>query len=92
MDNNNDHNRWEIDRLKERTDKHGRRLDSHDGRIFDLERFQESTMPKLITLFKTIDEMKEDDKFFKRLFANSLIGGAIAACFSLGVWAFQRLF
>lgn len=80
---------WDIEHLKQENQRQDERLAMHDKEIKALQSFQDSTVEKLITIFNTINDMKEDSKWMKRMFTSTLIGGIVTAVVSLLVWLIQ---
>lgn len=81
---------WEVDRLTETSKKHDTRLDKHDSRLDKLEKFMVSTTEKLITIFKSIEEIKKSTQWWSRSFIYLLVGAILSAVGSLFVWLIQK--
>ncbi len=81
---------WEVDRLKETSKKHEKKLDKHDERLDELEKFKFSTTEKLITIFKNIEEIKKSNQWWSKTFIGLLLGAIFSATTSLVVWLIQR--
>jgi uncharacterized coiled-coil DUF342 family protein len=84
-----DKTQWELNRLNERTDKHEKRLDQHDEKLSSFQSFKDSTVEKLITIFKSIDEMKAESKWMKKTFTNTLLGAIVTVVTSIIIWLIQ---
>lgn len=89
-----DQNKWEIEQLKEqakeRAQKTSERFRKVEEKIEDLVLFKTSTVEKLIIVFQMLEELKEGDKYIKRVFITSLVAAAVSGVGSLIVWAFQN--
>lgn len=92
---------WDVERLKESNAElknNLRELEEHikeetkekNTRLADLESFKVSTVEKLITIFRRLDGLKEDDLWIKRTFAGTLITSVIGAIISFVVWLIQN--
>jgi len=83
-------NTWDIEQLKRQVE----RLEGRDGetelRLRTLESFKDSTVEKLIVIFAKLDELQEGDRWIKRVFVTSLVGGITTALISFVVWAIQN--
>lgn len=77
---------WEIEHLKKKADQHEIRLNKQDEKISVLQSFKYSTVEKLITIFNSIDEMKEDSRWMRKTFITTLVGGIVTVIGSLLVW------
>lgn len=80
---------WDIEQLKKENRRQDERLNVHDEEIKVLQSFRDSTVEKLITIFNTIEEMKEDSKWLKQMFTSTLVGGIATAVISLVIWLIQ---
>jgi len=80
---------WELERLQRKTNRHEERLDKQDEELTEFRSFKDSTVEKLISIFNTIDEMKEDSKWMKRMFTTTLMGGIVTGIISLVIWLIQ---
>lgn len=78
-----DKTKWEVERLKESSQK-------HDERISRLEVFQISTVEKLKTIFERLKDIEKTNKWVSQSFFYLLISGIIGAVMSLIVWLIQR--
>lgn len=78
-------NKWDIEQAKIDDARQERRIEDHEQRIRVLETFRDSTIEKLITVFNTLEDIREGKKYGRRLVTTSLvtsiIGGIIAAVF-----------
>lgn len=82
--------RWDVGHLQKENKQQNKTISEHDSRIRELESFRDSTIEKLITIFKSIDEIREESLWLRRVFTSSLIGGVITAAISLIVWLIQN--
>jgi len=80
---------WEVEYLQKENEQQNADLKNHEKRLRNLESFKDSTVEKLITIFRTIDDMKEDSRWMKRMFTSTLVGGIVTAVISLIVWFIQ---
>lgn len=80
---------WEVEYLQKENEQQNLDLKNHEKRLRNLESFKDSTVEKLITIFRTIDDMKEDSRWMKRMFTSTLVGGIVTAVISLIVWLIQ---
>ncbi len=80
---------WEVEYLQKENEQQNVDLKNHEKRLRNLESFKDSTVEKLITIFRTIDDMKEDSRWMKRMFTSTLVGGIVTAVISLIVWFIQ---
>ncbi|PAV30153.1 hypothetical protein CIL05_06715 [Virgibacillus profundi] len=78
--------KWEIESLHKKTDKHEERLDEHDKRLTSFQSFKDSTVEKLITIFNSIEEMKEDSQWIRKTFTTTILGAIATVIASLLVW------
>lgn len=83
----NERNSWEIEQSKQTDARQNRQLDDHEERIRVLETFRNSTIEKLITIFNTLEEIRDGNKWIRRLVSSALItgiiGGVITAVFRI---------
>ncbi|MBM7598068.1 uncharacterized coiled-coil DUF342 family protein [Virgibacillus halotolerans] len=85
-----DKTQWDIEHLQKKADQHEAKLNSHDKRLAALQSFKDSTVEKLLTIFKSIEEIKEESRWMKRSFTTALIGGIVTAVVSLVIWLIQN--
>lgn len=83
-------NSWDIKQLQRESEENRRINLEQEVRLRSLESFRDSTVEKLITVFKRLDELQEGDQWIKRVIVTSLITGVIGAVISLIVWAIQN--
>lgn len=81
---------WELEQLKKRDEERDADMKDFEGRIRALESFKDTTVEKLISIFNMLEELREGDKWIKRMFSTSLITGIIGAVISFIVWAIQN--
>lgn len=80
---------WDIEHLQKENKRQNDQLAEHTREIRDLQSFRDSTVEKLITIFNTINDMKEDSRWMKRMFTSTLVGGIVTAVISLVIWLIQ---
>lgn len=80
---------WEIENLHKKTDRHEERLNQQDEKITAFQSFKDSTVEKLIMIFKSIDKIEEESRWMKRSFTNTLVGGIISIVVALVIWLIQ---
>lgn len=70
---------WEIENMKKNDEKQDAQLSDLSNRVRALESFKDSTVEKLITIFNMLEEIREGDKWIRRILASSLITAIIGA-------------
>lgn len=85
-----DKNSWDIRQLQKDVEEAKRVQGEQESRLRSLESFRDSTVEKLITVFRRLDELAEGDQWIKRVIVTALITGVIGAVISLVVWAIQN--
>lgn len=83
-------NSWDIKQLQRESEDSKKVDQDHERRLRSLESFQDSTVEKLITVFKRLDELHEGDQWIKRVIVTALVSSVIGAVISLVVWAIQN--
>lgn len=78
-----DKTKWDVDRLKEQSENHDKRLD-------ELEDFKISTVEKLKTVFERIKELESTNRWMSQSFFYLLGGGVVSAIGALIVWLIQK--
>ncbi|WP_405101394.1 hypothetical protein [Oceanobacillus sp. FSL H7-0719] len=81
---------WKIELLEKESKEQDETIKQNTKDIRDLQSFKDSTVEKLITIFTTINEIKEDSKWMKRTVIGGLITAIIGGIISLIVWLIQN--
>lgn len=81
--------KWDVEHLKKENAQQRKRITNNESRIRTLESFKDSTVEKLITIFNTIEEIKEESRWLKRNFTNTLVGGIVSVVVALIIWLIQ---
>lgn len=84
-----DKNAWDIVQLWKAMGELKDLYRDQEKEIKTLTEFKNSTVEKLIIIFATLEELREGDRFIKRVFITSLVGAVLSVLGSLIVWAFQ---
>lgn len=82
--------KWDIEHLQKESKEQNKKIAEHSKEIRDLRSFKDSTVEKLVMILNTIEEMKENDRWLKRVFTSSLVTAIIGAVGSLIVWLIQN--
>ncbi len=80
---------WEVEHLKKESKNHGRRLDGHDKDLSELKSFKDSTVEKLISIFKSIEDLHDENRWTRRTLITTLIGGIVTVLGSIIIWLIQ---
>ncbi|WP_077325802.1 hemolysin XhlA family protein [Virgibacillus siamensis] len=75
--------KWRIKRLEDDNERMKNELD-------DLQRFKESTVEKLKTVYERIQDLESTNQWISRSFFYVIFGGVISAFGSLIVWLITR--
>ena len=79
-------NSWEIEAIKKNDDKQDAQLDNHETRLRTLESFKDATVEKLITVFNMIEEIREGDRWVRRVITSALITALVGAISTVIIW------
>lgn len=85
-----DRNAWNIEKLLEWKAEVEIRFRDLNGWQHDHDEFKNTTIQQLIVIFDTLKELKEGDKWLKRMFITALVGTGVTSIGALIVWAFQN--
>lgn len=79
---------WEIEQLKDLVKGLKEGQTKHHELLAELALFKATTVDKLLLIFAKLEELREGDRWIKRIFVTALIGAILSAVASLIVWAF----
>lgn len=74
---------WEVDRLKNEVNENKKEI----KKLWD---FKTKTVEQLKTLFNTVDEIKQSNKWMSQSFFYILTGGIVSAIISIITWLIQK--
>jgi len=83
-------NAWDIEQLQNWKKELMQKMGKLETRVEEHETFKATTIQQLLVVFKTLDELKEGDKWLRRMFITALVGTALTAIGALLVWAIQN--
>lgn len=79
-------NSWEIESIKRNIARQEMQIDDLDRRVRMLESFKDATVEKLITVFSMIEEIREGDRWIRRVISSALITALVGAISTVVIW------
>lgn len=67
---------WEVEHLKKESKRYAKEMQ-------EFRSFRDSTVEKLIIIFRMLEEIKEESRWLKRMFTSALVGGIATGVISL---------